>query len=87
MRQRVKDALADPVIAKAVAFLMYRLGDEEYTVDENHALSIVEALRTLLSGEDIPESLFPIKKLSHLDFEFSDYVRRRYDPVDGFVEI
>ena len=35
----------------------------------------------------IPNTLFPVKKLSHIDLKFSDCTARTYDELDGFEEV
>lgn len=77
------EALKDPKLAKAIAFLMYHLDD----MDDAKALFLVESIDLILRGESLSEGIFPTGRIDHLAFEFSDHVARLYDPIEGFVEI
>lgn len=72
-------------MAKAVAFLMWQLGEEE--VDELRAITLATAIKRIFQDEPIPEGLFPAQGISHFDCKFSDGVLCTYDPVNGFIEI
>lgn len=80
MQRRDRSELSDPQTAGAMAYLMAYCG-----LNDVDALGAMTALRQILRGEVVTDPL--AQMLKNHEFRFLDGLTRRYDSVDGFVEV
>lgn len=76
----VQEAINDPKMAKAIAFLLYFLND----IDEYRAFCVAESIQRIMADDASP--MFFDEPIENLRFEMSDGVTRFYHHGKGFSE-